>query len=318
MLAISPADRFQTAAEVRAALDQVRLAPDPDSPISTSGATLIPPRDSLDPSTAPTLELPPPSLPSWAPAWMRRPTVRSAARKALTVASIALVGGAAVGAAIAAAISRDDETPPPTAGTRGDSVALSGARPATGATTGVSAIATKTPPETTAAGVGATGRTTTSRSATPTTPRGSVTGANRARPDSAVVPRPPDRRPMGASSTVPPSVLAPIRRFAQAVLSGKVEEIQKAYPRMTENQRKNWENLFRGAKPEETQLREVTGVSGPGPGPTKPTVVDFVMAVRFSDRQTGSPIHVPASRYRATLRIEGANLVLYSLTERPR
>src|ERR687895_510590 len=35
MLAVAPADRYQTAAELRAALDQVRLPPDPDAAINT-------------------------------------------------------------------------------------------------------------------------------------------------------------------------------------------------------------------------------------------------------------------------------------------
>ncbi|MDQ3997715.1 MAG: protein kinase, partial [Gemmatimonadota bacterium] len=91
MLAVAPADRYQTAAELRAALDLVRLPPDPDSALTTSGASAIPARTSTDPSKAPTLEVPA-SLPAWVPSWAGRPTVRRAARTALAVAGVALVG----------------------------------------------------------------------------------------------------------------------------------------------------------------------------------------------------------------------------------
>lgn len=116
----------------------------------------------------------------------------------------------------------------------------------------------------------------------------------------------------------PANTPAPIRRFAAAVQSGDVARIKLAYPGMTENQRKNWENLFRIAKPETAEIRQVIGVSGPDPGPGKSTVVDFTMTVRFSDRQTGNPVTVPSSRYRATLKLEGGSFVLQSLAERPR
>jgi len=318
MLAISPADRYQTAAELRAALDEVRLGPDPYSPLTTSGATAVP-RTSSDPSKAPTIEVPvPASLPPWAPSWMGRSSVRRAARTAVTVASVALVGGAAVGAAFTVAMRRDRGTPPGAAGTRRDSVALSGARPAG---------APGRPAGTTAAAKAATGGATSGvdtaragaapRTPTGATQRGSTTVASRPRSDTGSVRRPPERPPLTVSPALSPA-LVPIRRFAAAVQSGDVEMIKKAYPGMTENQRKNWETLFRTAKPEEAQIREVIGVAGPSPGPMKTTVVDFTMTVRFSDRQTGTPFTVPSSRYRATLRLEGGNLVLHSLAERPK
>src|ERR671914_419105 len=71
MLAVRPDDRFQTAAELRAALDEIRLGPEAASALTTSGATVMP-RPSLDPSKAPTLEAPvATSLPAWMPPWMR-------------------------------------------------------------------------------------------------------------------------------------------------------------------------------------------------------------------------------------------------------
>jgi serine/threonine-protein kinase len=309
MLAISPADRYQTAAELRAALDQVQLAPDPDATLTTSGATAVP-RPSLDPSKAPTLELPRP-LPAWMPTWAGRPTIRRAARTAIAVAGVALLGGAAVGAALTIAMRRDRATaarPPGVA--RADSARPIGVRPAgTGATTGASAVATKTPTGSGPVGTG-TPRTTTARSSTPTTPRGSTPVANRGRTDTAGLGPPEVRRPTGVAPVpVPP----PIRQFAAAVKSGEVANIKRAYPGLTESQRKKWEDLFRSFKPEDAQIRDVRGVSGPDASGI--TVVNFAMAVRFSDRATGTPVASRPNRYQARLRREGSNLVLLSLTD---
>jgi serine/threonine protein kinase len=310
MLAISPADRFQTAGELRVALDQVRLPHDPDAPLSTSGAMVVPLRDSLDPSKAPTVELPVgPTLPSWAPSWMGRPTVRRAARKALTVASVALVGGAAVGAAIAAVMSNDDTTPAGTAGTRSDSVALSGARPAGIRTPGTGNSVAAKP-----ATGGATSAESTRAAATPrtpagTTPRGSTTVANRARSDTSGA-RPADvRRPPGMSPSLIPT---PIRRFVAAVESGDVAQIKQAYPNLTPSQQKGWETVFQQSKPESAEIREVRGVPSNEPGIT---VVEFVMAVKFSDRTTKVTTFGRPSRYRARLKREGPNVVLLSLAD---
>jgi hypothetical protein len=49
-----------------------------------------------------------------------------------------------------------------------------------------------------------------------------------------------------------------------------------------------------------------------GPGIT---VVEFAMAVSFSDRTTGTAVAARPSRYRARLKREGPTLVLLSLTD---
>ncbi|MFN2566868.1 MAG: serine/threonine-protein kinase [Gemmatimonadaceae bacterium] len=315
MLAISPADRYQSAAELRAALDQVRLGPDVDGSITTSGAMPVP-RISLDPSKAPTLELPPVapiSLPPWAPSWMRRPTVQRAARTALAVAGVALVGGAAVGAALSVAMRGDRGTPPTTAGAgaRGDSVALSGVRPAgAGATTAANPTLPKTATGGGPLGTGSTRPSTTTRSATPTTPRGSTTVANRTRADSLGVRLPLTRRPAEVDSFIIPP---PIRRFRAAVLTGDVERIKQAYPGLTDNQRRVWQAQFSLHKPERAMISRVRGISGPDANGN--AVVEFVMAVSFSDRTSGTPVAGRPTHYRATIRREGPNLVLQSLAE---
>jgi hypothetical protein len=310
MLAVSPADRFQTAAELRDALDEVRLPPDPDAPLTTSGATAVPTRPSLDPSKAPTVEMDvEPSLPSWAPVWLRRPTVRRAARTALTVASVALVGGAAVGAAITAAMSRDDAAPPGTGGARGDSVALSGTRPTTGTTTGASAAATKT------LGAGAPATATppsgsASRS-TPPTARGTTTVAARTRLDTSAARPAVERRMLTISAELYPSMI-PIRAFAAAVESGDVQRIKRAYPGLTPSQQRNWENVLKQSKPESAEIREPRGVPSNEPGIT---VVEFTMVVKFTDKATKTTTFGRPSRYRAKLKREGPNAVLVSLTD---
>jgi eukaryotic-like serine/threonine-protein kinase len=311
MLAISPADRYQTAAELRAALDQVRMAPDPDAPLTTSGATAVPVRASTDPSKATTVEVPVPApLPAWVPAWMGRPTVRRAARTALAVAGVALVGGAAVGAALTMAIRRDRPATVPAGVARRDTVRLSGERPAgVGGSTATNA-ASKTPAGAAAPGSEGGRSTITARTPTPTTPRGSTTVVTRTRTDTGGSRPTTDRRPPGvAPGLIPP----PIRRFAAAVKSGDIAQIKQAYPGLTEGQRKKWEELFRSAKPEDAEIRAVRGVSGPDASGT--TVVNFVMAVRFSDRATGTSVAGRPSTYQARLKREGSNLVLISLTD---
>jgi hypothetical protein len=235
--------------------------------------------------------------------------VRRAARKALTVASVALVGGAAVGAAIAAVMSNDDATPAGTAGTRSDSVALSGARPAGVRTPGTgNSVAAK------AATGGATFAESTRAAAirrTPagTTPRGSTTVANRARSDTSGA-RPAEvRRPPGVS---PSQIPAPIRRFVAAVESGDVTQIKQAYPNLSPSEQKAWETVFKQSKPDGAEIREVRGVPSNEPGIT---VVEFVMAVKFSDRTTKVTTFGRPSRYRARLKREGPNVVLLSLAD---
>ena len=124
--------------------------------------------------------------------------------------------------------------------------------------------------------------------------------------------RPERRAPVIVQATAP----TPIRRFATALHSGDVERIKQVYPGMTDSQRKAWESLFRSAKPESVEIRQVAGVSGPDATPSRTTVVDFTMTVRMSDRTNGTPFTVPATRYRATLKLESGSLVLASLNER--
>jgi serine/threonine protein kinase len=317
MLAISPADRYQSAAELRAALDEVRLGSDVDTVLTTSGAMAVP-RPSLDPSTAPTIEVPVPiRLPSWAPDWMRRPTVQRAARKALTVASFALVGGAVVGAALSAVMQSDGDEPRDTVGVRGDSVAQSGTRPApSGATSVVTSDTTKTPAGTGAAGAGAPRSTTTgTRAPTPTTPRGSTTVAGRTRSETTAVRPPLERRSV---IDIPPAfspALVPIRRYAAAVRSGDVGLIKQAYPGLTDRQQKQWEELFRSAKPERAEITDVRGVAPFDANGI--AVVDFNLAVRVINKNTGDPVVFP-TRYRARIKRQGPNLTLESLIDRSR
>jgi serine/threonine protein kinase len=316
MLAISPADRFQTAAELRAALDQVRLPYDPDVPITTSGATAVPMRPSLDPSKAPTVEMTAPfPLPSWAPSWMRRPTVHRAARTALTVAGVALVGGAVVGAALTIAMRGERAATQPPVATRTDSVGLSGARPTTVGTTVGARATPKSGTAITDSTVRGTPTTTPPRTST-STRAAAVAAAIRARSDTSAGTRPPvERRP---ALTVSPAVLpalGPIRRFADAVKSGEIERIKQAYPGLTDSQRKNWEALFRAARPEEAEIRDFRGVSGPDAAGI--TVVNFVMALRLSDRTSGTRIEGRPSRYQAKLKREGPTLILVSLSDLP-
>jgi serine/threonine-protein kinase len=312
MLAISPADRYQTAAELRAALDQVRLAPDPNGAMTTSGSTAVPPRTSTDPSKVPTLEVPVPTpLPAWAPAWMGRPTVRRAARTALVVAGVALAGGAAVGAALTVAMRRDRVTPPAPVGARSDSVALSGARPAvTGTTTAAGPAAGKASVGPAASSGEATRPTTSRPSATTTRP--TTTVGNRTRADTAGPRSPVERRP----PAIPPDLflpMIPIRNFAAAVESGDIERIKQAYPGLTAIQERGWANFFKQSKDIKASIRSVRGVRSIDA--TGNAVIEFVMALNSSDRTSGSLITSRPSRYQAKLRREGVNFVLVSLTD---
>jgi hypothetical protein len=97
------------------------------------------------------------------------------------------------------------------------------------------------------------------------------------------------------------------------VKSGNVQQIQQAYPGLTEGQRKKWEDLFRAAKPEDAAISRVRGVSGPDASGL--TVVNFVMDLRFSDRTSGTPVAMRPSHYQARLKREGSKLVLVSLTD---
>ncbi len=317
MLAIAPADRYQSAAELRAALDHVRTAPDPNAiGPTTSGATVIP-RVSLDPSKVPTVELPVPEpmLPAWVPAWVPRPKVSRAARTALTVAGVALLGGAVVGAALTVAMRRDGGAAARTANSP-DTLPGGPVRPAGSGATAVSLPGSKTAvgPGPTTTTVGA-GRQTPagSRSATPTTPRGSTTVASRSRADTALpsVARSAERRrPMGVPTSMIPE---PIQRFAAAVRAGDVEAIKRAYPGLTPTQQKNWETVFKQSKPETATITDIRGVSTNVA--TGISVVEFAMAVSFSDRTTGTPVAGRPTRFRATIKREGANAFLQSLAE---
>jgi hypothetical protein len=314
MLAISPADRYQSAAELRAALDEVRLGSDVDSALTTSGASPVA-RPSLDPFTAPTVEVPVPfKLPSWAPEWMRRPTVQRAARKALTVASVALVGGAVVGAAISALMQGDGPEPVDTVATRGDSVALSGARPTPAGATVATADTIKAPAGTGSSGAGPTRSTPTGpRAVTPITPRGSTTVGARMRPETTAVRPPLERRPLEVPAALTPA-LVPIRRFAAAVRSGDVGQIKQAYPNLPDRQQKQWEELFRSAKPEKAEITDVKGVASFDANGI--AVVDFSLELRVRNR-SGDPLVIP-SRYRAWIKRAGPNLTLESLIDRSR
>lgn len=304
MLAVSPADRFQSAMDLRAALDQVRLAPDPDAPV-TSGGIAAPPRISTDPSKAPTVEVPALApLPAWAPEWLGRPRVRRAVRTAAIVAGVALVGGAAVGA-LTVAMRPSRAGPAAALATRPDSVALSGRSPApsgltTGASTGAaSPRAEKSGVRTTGAPVAARGEPTPARSATT---------SGRTRLDSTPSGSPPvDRRERVALEA---NIPAPIRLFRDAVRSGDVERIKQAYPSMPDKQRSGWQKLFESSKPERA---EITSVVGRQPFDAAGTAVDFVLAVRFRD-PVGTTVTWRRG-YRAILRREGPTVVLQSLTE---
>jgi hypothetical protein len=106
--------------------------------------------------------------------------------------------------------------------------------------------------------------------------------------------------------------MAPIRNFAAAVESADVQKIKQAYPGLTPNQQKNWENVFKQSKVT-ARVQSPRGVSMNEAAGTY--VVEFVMAMTFSDRATGSEVAVRPSRYRATLKREGSNLVIVSLTD---
>jgi serine/threonine-protein kinase len=311
MLAISPADRYQSAAELREALDNVRLPGAEGAALSTSGSHVMPGRTSLDPSKAPTLELPletPTPLPSWAPTWMGRPTVRRAARTAAAVAGVALVAGAAAGA-LTVAMRRDHRAPPHPGAIRDSVVAQSGARAGGGATTTVRAPAGPTTAAKTPSASVTHATPTTTRAASTTTPRGSTTVVSRPRSDTASVRvTPPERRaPVVAATGTPP----PIKSFAAAIQSGDIERVKRVYPGITPAQRKRWEALFSEGKPEQAIVKNPRGISNdPAIGVT---TVEFAMAIRYQDR-TGNSIVTPYVRYQAKVKVQGPVGVLLSLT----
>jgi hypothetical protein len=97
------------------------------------------------------------------------------------------------------------------------------------------------------------------------------------------------------------------------VYSGNVEQIKNAYPGLPENQRRSWQQQFGSWKPERVELSQVRGISGPDAAGV--WVVEFVMQVSFSDRNTGTPVASRPSRYRATLKREGPTSILQALSE---
>ena len=106
--------------------------------------------------------------------------------------------------------------------------------------------------------------------------------------------------------------MVPIRNFAAAVESGDVQRIKQAYPGLTPSQQKSWENVFKQSKvkariqaPRGVSLNDATGIA----------VVEFVLALTFNDRTTGSEVAARPSRYQATLKREGSNLVIVQLTD---
>jgi hypothetical protein len=105
----------------------------------------------------------------------------------------------------------------------------------------------------------------------------------------------------------------PIQRFAAAVRSGDVDALKRAYPGLTPSQQKNWETVFKQSKPEAATITDIRGVSRNIT--TGITVVEFAMAVSFSDRTTGTPVATRPTRYRATIKQEGTNAFLQSLAE---
>jgi hypothetical protein len=106
--------------------------------------------------------------------------------------------------------------------------------------------------------------------------------------------------------------MVPIRNFAAAVESGDVQRIKQAYPGLTPNQQKNWENVFKQSKVR-ARIQSPRGISMNEAAGT--AVVEFVLALTFSDRATGSEVAARPSRYQATLKREGSNLVIVQLTD---
>jgi hypothetical protein len=106
--------------------------------------------------------------------------------------------------------------------------------------------------------------------------------------------------------------MVPIRNFAAAVESGDVQRIKQAYPGLTPSQQKGWENVFKQSKVK-ARIQSARGVSLNDA--TGTAVVEFVMALSFSDRTTGSEVASRPSRYQARLKREGSNLVIVTLTD---
>ncbi|MDQ3997778.1 MAG: hypothetical protein M3303_12280, partial [Gemmatimonadota bacterium] len=216
----------------------------------------------------------------------------------------------AVGAALTVALRRDRVAPPANTAARRDSVALSGARPAVAGTT-TNTAAAKTPG-------GSPGSTTetsrppsTVRPSTTTVPRAPTTVAGRARTDTGSErPSVERRRP-----AIPPEfspAMVPIRNFAAAVESGDVQRIKQAYPGLTASQQARWETVFKQSKVR-ARIQSARGMTLNQA--TGQAVVQFVMALTFTDKITGSETAGRPATYQATMKREGSNLVLVSLDD---
>jgi serine/threonine-protein kinase len=316
MLAVRPDDRFQTAAELRAALDEIRLAPEPGSGLTTSGATAIP-RPSLDPSKAPTVESPVAGpLPAWMPSWMASTSARRTARTALTVAGVALAGGAAVGAALTVAMREDGATPRDSVATRPNVAAPSG-QPRTGVPTGattapVGAVVAKTTPASgTTPGVAGTPRETAPRAAQTPTQRGSTNAVPpRARAEDAAGERLVAERRAPPVSPEYSNAMIPINAFARAVQSGDVERIRQVYPGLTAAEQKSWERVFKESKVK-ASVQSTQGLSINQAAGT--AVVQFVLQLSFNNPTTGSETSAAKYRYVARLKRQAQTLRIEKL-----
>jgi hypothetical protein len=199
-------------------------------------------------------------------------------------------------------------TPTTTSAPGPDSVRMAGAQPPArvGATTA--------PTPNTKVAVAMSPASETARSSTPPrqsatlAAKGSTTVATTKARVETVPETPPERRPPAVSAADIPE---PILRFAAAVESGDVARIKQAYPGLTPNQQRQWEILFARYKPGRARFQQVRGQPSTEAGVT---VVQFTMAVAFSDKTTGDVTTFP-STYRARLRREGPRLVLLSLSD---
>jgi eukaryotic-like serine/threonine-protein kinase len=306
MLAVRPDDRFQTAGELRAALDEIRLTPEHGSGITTSGATVMP-RSSLDPSKAPTVEAPVAEpLPSWMPSWMAGMSARRTARTALTVAGVALVGGAAVGAALTIAMRQDPVARPDSLTARRNVGASAGAPSGTTtrATAPAATVGVKSIPGTdTAPGAAVAQRPApSSRSAQPSTSRGAPGVASRARADDSAAERSITQPRAPALQPEYNPAMIPIRNYAAAVQSGDVQRIRQVYPGLTAAEQKRWEGVFKESKVKAT-VQSPKGLSiDPAAGTA---VVQFDMNLSFIHPTTLSQLSTTRQRYVAWLRRQG-------------
>jgi hypothetical protein len=106
--------------------------------------------------------------------------------------------------------------------------------------------------------------------------------------------------------------MVPIRNFAAAVESGDVQRIKQAYPGLTAIQQARWEDVFKKSKVR-ARIESARGVSLNQA--TGQAVVQFVMALTFTDKTTGSEVAGRPATFRATMRREGSNLVLVALDD---